>query len=272
TISTPSSGTVTIADNDVPTVTLSATDPNAAEEAQDTGTFTVTRDNNVGNLVVNYSVTGTAAAADYEETLNGSVTILDGQLSVDITITPVDDTEVEADETVILTLTADPAYTIGTPSSGTVTIADNDTAGPEELFFDDFESGNFTAGGWSTSGSASVTGRAAYNGSYGAHLAGVASITKAVSTDGYTDIHVKCYWRTKALDAGEYLYCEWSDDGGQTWYELGKTQATSWAQVDFTCPAGAADNQDFQVRFRTNADKDNEYGEVDDVEITGTSQ
>ena len=42
-----------------------------------------------------------------------------------------------------------------------------------------------------------------------------------------------------------------STDGGQTWHELGRTQATAWAQEDFACPAGAANNPDFQVRFRT---------------------
>ena len=65
----------------LPTVTLSATDPNAAEEGQDTGTFTVSRNQTSGNLVVYYSVGGTAAAGDYEETLSGSVTIPDGQAS-----------------------------------------------------------------------------------------------------------------------------------------------------------------------------------------------
>ncbi|KPK80948.1 MAG: hypothetical protein AMJ81_11125, partial [Phycisphaerae bacterium SM23_33] len=109
-------------------------------------------------------------------------------------------------------------------------------------------------------------------GSYGAHITEVASITKALSTAGYTDIHVKYYRRTKGLDSGEYLYCEWSDNGGQNWYELGRTQATSWAQEDFTCPAGAANNPNFRVRFRTNANKSNEYGDVDDVEIIGTEQ
>ncbi|MHC4718691.1 MAG: Calx-beta domain-containing protein, partial [Planctomycetota bacterium] len=44
----------------LPTVTLSATDADAAEEGQDTGTFTFTRDQTSGNLVVNYSVGGTA--------------------------------------------------------------------------------------------------------------------------------------------------------------------------------------------------------------------
>ena len=263
---------MTIADNDVlPTVTLSATDPNAAEEGQDTGTFTFTRDQTSGNLTVNYSVAGSAEAADYEETLTGSVTILDGQASANITITPVDDSEVEGDETVILTLTADPAYQIGSPSSGTVTIADNDT-GPATLFSDDFESGNLTAGGWTAAGGASASTQAAYTGIYGAKLKAVASITKPLSTAGYTDIHVKFWRKTKGLDSGEYLYCEWSDDGGLHWYELGKTQATSWAQEDFTCPAGAANNPNFQVRFRTNASNAGEYGCVDDVEIVGTSQ
>ncbi|MHC4716266.1 MAG: Calx-beta domain-containing protein, partial [Planctomycetota bacterium] len=140
-IGSPDSGTVTIVDNDValPVVTLSATDPDAAEELQDTGTFTFTRDDNTGDLVVNYAVSGTAAPADYEETLTGSVTILDGQLSVDITITPVDDSEVEPDETLILTLTADPAYMIGSPSSGTVTIVDNDAGAPGVISFSQFE-------------------------------------------------------------------------------------------------------------------------------------
>ncbi|HUU82275.1 MAG TPA: Calx-beta domain-containing protein, partial [Phycisphaerae bacterium] len=110
----------------LPTVTLSATDADAAEEGQDTGTFTVSRDQTSGALVVKYSVGGSAASGDYEETLSGQVTIPDGQASAPITITPVDDSEVEGAETVQLTLTADAAYTIGSPSSDTVTIADND--------------------------------------------------------------------------------------------------------------------------------------------------
>ncbi len=140
------------------------------------------------------------------------------------------------------------------------------------LFADGFESGGFATGGWTASGSASVSGQAAYSGDYGAKLAKVASITKALSTAGYGSIHVRFYRTTKALDAGEYLFCEWSDNGGQTWYELGKTQDTSWAQEDFTCPAGADNNPDFQFRFRTNGNKTNEQGLVDEVEVTGTPQ
>jgi len=131
--STPDMGADEVEGETLPTVTLSATDDQAAEESQDTGTFRFTRDDTSGNLVVKYSVSGSAGSGDYEETLSGQVTISDGQSYADITITPVDDEEYEGAETVTLTLTADAAYTIGTPSSDTVTIADNDEAAEVEI-------------------------------------------------------------------------------------------------------------------------------------------
>ncbi|MHC4717012.1 MAG: Calx-beta domain-containing protein, partial [Planctomycetota bacterium] len=113
------------------TVTLTATDPNADETGPDAGTFNVSRGADAsGDLVVNYSISGSASAADYSETLSGQVTIPDGQTSVDITVTPVDEADVEGDETVALTLTSGTGYSIGSPSSDTVTIADNDAALP----------------------------------------------------------------------------------------------------------------------------------------------
>ena len=47
-----------------------------------------------------------------------------------ITLTPIDDATVETNETVILTLSANAAYTVGSPSSATITIADNDPPPP----------------------------------------------------------------------------------------------------------------------------------------------
>jgi len=41
-------------------------------------------------------------------------------------VTPVNDAEVESDETVIVTLGADAAYSVGTPGSATVTITSDD--------------------------------------------------------------------------------------------------------------------------------------------------
>ncbi|MHC4117365.1 MAG: hypothetical protein ACYSWO_07635 [Planctomycetota bacterium] len=137
------------------------------------------------------------------------------------------------------------------------------------LFSDGFESGDFTTGGWTTQNSdASVSNKAEYEGTYGAKLAKATWIEKAVSTAGYSSIHVRYYRMSKGLDAGEYLYAEWYD--GTDWHELESTQATSWgSQQDKTCGSGANDNSSFKIRFRTNASATNEYAYVDSVEVTG---
>ena len=135
---------------------------------------------------------------------------------------------------------------------------------------DGFESGDLVTGGWNVSGDATVAERSAYTGSYGAEVASTSWMEKAISTAGFTSIHVKYVRKTKGLDSGEYLYVEWYDGGG--WNLLESTQDTSWVSKDITCPAGADNNAGFKVRFRTDADKGNEYAAIDDVEITGTSQ
>ncbi|MGB8166735.1 MAG: Calx-beta domain-containing protein [Chthoniobacteraceae bacterium] len=121
--------TLTIADDDFPTVSIVATDPTAAESG-DTGTFTITRQGALaGTLTVNFTRSGTAASGtDYAAIATpGSVTILDGQASATLTVSPLQDATNEGNETVILTLTATPAsYTLGTPTTATVTIADDD--------------------------------------------------------------------------------------------------------------------------------------------------
>ena len=107
-------------------MTIAATDPGAAEEGIDAGTLTVTRTGTSGDLVVSYAVGGTATAgADYGA-LTGTVTIADGNSWATITITPIDDAFEEGDETVTVTLAADPGYTVGSPDADTVTILDND--------------------------------------------------------------------------------------------------------------------------------------------------
>ena len=77
-------------------------------------------------MSVIYTVGGTATnGADYQS-LSGTVNIATGQTSAMITVTPIDDTAVEGNETVVLTVNASGSYTLGNPSSTTVTIADND--------------------------------------------------------------------------------------------------------------------------------------------------
>ncbi len=136
------------------------------------------------------------------------------------------------------------------------------------LWIDGFESGGFTAGGWSTSSDASVKAAAAYSGSYGAQLKKSAAIVKTVSTVGYTNIYVKYARKTNAMVDGEFLAVKWFD--GSTWHSLEETQDTEWAEQDWELDSDADENPDFQIRFVTNADKNNEYACIDDVEITGT--
>ncbi|MEQ1858583.1 MAG: Calx-beta domain-containing protein [Chthoniobacteraceae bacterium] len=123
-----SAHTITITDDDFPTVNIVATDASAAESG-DTGTFTITRAGSLaGNLVVNFTRSGTAASGtDYTAIASpGNATILDGQANATVTVTPLQDATNEGNETVILTLTANAAYTLGTPANATVTIADDD--------------------------------------------------------------------------------------------------------------------------------------------------
>ena len=132
TVGTPNSATVTITSDDVaalPSVSVAATDATAAEAPLGTGTFTVTRTGaTTAALTVAYTVAGTATAGSDYTALAGSVSIPAGAASAPITVTPINDTAVEADETVILTLATNAAYTVGTPNSATVTITSDDVA------------------------------------------------------------------------------------------------------------------------------------------------
>jgi hypothetical protein len=126
---TPGQATVTIADNDTAsavTVTASATDA-AATEAGDTGTFTLTRTGSTTSaLVVSYGLSGSAQnGSDYTIT-SLTVTIAAGSTSAAVTLTPLDDVEAEGAQTAVLTLIPSSGYTIGSPSSATVTIADDE--------------------------------------------------------------------------------------------------------------------------------------------------
>jgi len=136
-VGSPSSATVTLHDNDQgppppqPTVGVAATDPDASEQGPDPGTFTLSRSGSMASaLTVRYSLGGSAANGIDYQTLPTSVTIPAGAASATVTVTPIDDSQVESDETVVLTLSQDAAYDVGSPNSATVTIHDNDSAPP----------------------------------------------------------------------------------------------------------------------------------------------
>jgi serine protease len=121
-VSVALSGTGTL-----PTVTVSATDAAAAEAGSDPGTFTITRTGvTTLPLTVNYIMGGSATNGTDYATVSGSVNIAVGSTTATVTITPIDDSVFEGNETVILTLSTSASYVIGSPSNATVIIAEND--------------------------------------------------------------------------------------------------------------------------------------------------
>lgn len=136
------------------------------------------------------------------------------------------------------------------------------------LFSDGFESGNFTTGGWTTTGSPVVSSSAAHVGNKGARLRGTSSITRLVSTVGIASIKVEYDRRTTGLDSGEHLYVEWSTNG-ISWTLIETTRTTIWnaTPISVVLPEGAAGQSGFRIRFRTNASSILESARIDDVKV-----
>jgi hypothetical protein len=122
--------TITILDDDspvTPTVTVATTTPEISENGIDNGQFTFTRNGGTQNdLLVYYSTGGTATSGVDYAALPNVVLIPAGQRSTTIPLVPIDDKNVEPDETVIATITANAAYTVGSPAAATITILDDD--------------------------------------------------------------------------------------------------------------------------------------------------
>ena len=132
TVGAASSGTVPIADDDLPPPAVSvAAKVGSITEGGD-AVFTVTADRAVdANLAVTLNVTE-AAGSDFVAAADEgakTVTILAGKTSAALTVKTDDDTVDEPDGSVTATVAAGDGYTVGAASSGTVAVADNDAAG-----------------------------------------------------------------------------------------------------------------------------------------------
>ena len=99
----------------------------APKEGTATGNFTFTGTNLTGDLIVNYTIGGTASIGDYSASpaLSGSVQLTVAQPTATLTITPVDDAIYEGTETLVLIVTSNAAYVIS-QTTATLSILDND--------------------------------------------------------------------------------------------------------------------------------------------------
>jgi hypothetical protein len=114
-----------------PSVNVVAIDPNAAEAGLDPGAFQITRVGTTNfSIAVNLMRSGSATSGADFGALPASVSIPAGGTSAIISLIPVNDATREAAETVILQVATGTGYTVGSPNSATVTIADDDNALP----------------------------------------------------------------------------------------------------------------------------------------------
>ena len=77
-------------------------------------------------LTVLYTIGGSATEGSDYRALARRVTIPAGASSAVIAVTPINDAVVEGNETVVLTLSPNVAYGLGTPRAATVTIISNE--------------------------------------------------------------------------------------------------------------------------------------------------
>lgn len=127
--------TVTLVD--LPDVSVAVSPSSVTEDGADNLVYTFTRvGSTAAALTANFNVTGTASfttdytvsgAATFSATA-GSVTFPAGSSTAAVTISPTDDTAVEPDETVVLTLAASAAYDVVAPSGASGTITNDDTS------------------------------------------------------------------------------------------------------------------------------------------------
>jgi len=128
-------------DGDVTSVTVETQDAHIYERiVEDTGSFSIVRlGDTSGELTVNLTFEGTAQPERDYTGATTSVVIPAGETTASLTIEPIDDGDVEGDETIVIRVAAGPEYGAGVLSAATITIKDDDLPEAMSLFADDFD-------------------------------------------------------------------------------------------------------------------------------------
>ena len=112
-----------------PTITLAVITAAASEAGPTSGRFRVSRGTpQTSTITVQLTIGGTAKNGTDYASIPASVTIQPDAAAADVVIAPIDDSLLESNESVTLTLRAGSTYVLGSPSSGSVTIASDDVA------------------------------------------------------------------------------------------------------------------------------------------------
>jgi predicted RecA/RadA family phage recombinase len=127
-IGSPALAAVTIWDDEA-VVGVAVTDETAGESGtgRGSGTISVTRMGATNlALTVNFTLGGTATSGTDYTALGTGVTFAPGATSTNLTVNVLDDTLVEGDETVVLTLAAGGGYVVGNASMAMLAILDDE--------------------------------------------------------------------------------------------------------------------------------------------------
>ncbi len=111
----------------------------------------------LGDVTVNYTLTGTAANGTHYQLLTSSAVITQGTTNAFVTVLPIEDTDSVSNRTVILTLGTGANYSLATSNTNaTVTIFNNDLPAPmATVFSDNFDVDSSTA--WNVNFGTTIT-------------------------------------------------------------------------------------------------------------------
>jgi hypothetical protein len=133
------SATVVIADNESPQLSIANVSTQMYERTNDYATFRITRlgDTNAASFTPGVSFSG-SATLDVDYHTNGLANFDPGVASVDVVISPIQDSSYEGAETVTCSIVAGGGYTIGSPSSASITVVDANGPAETILYSDNF--------------------------------------------------------------------------------------------------------------------------------------
>jgi hypothetical protein len=122
---TPGIAALQIADDDLATVSIEATDPVAGEAGPKAAVFTLRRTGDTsGPFSVFLAASGSAVSTDYQP-IGAPVTFPAGASAIALEVVPRADNLVEGPEDLTLTISPRLEYVVGSPAAATMTIADD---------------------------------------------------------------------------------------------------------------------------------------------------
>jgi len=136
------------------------------------------------------------------------------------------------------------------------------------IFGDGFESGDYSTGGWVTQNvKCRIHGKSAYTGIWGARLKRITNAEKSFSTVGFSQVRVNYAGMVTNYAPKKKLLLQWFD--GVNWVTVDNVQSSTWTNQSVFLPAGAANNPNCTIRFKSKDKTKGTFASFDDVAVWG---